>query len=605
MSARRIDDYALIGDLETAALVARDGTIEWLCFPRFDSDACCAALLGDRENGCWEIMLGEAVTHTSRRYRDDTLILETDLVGESGSLRIIDFMPVRGHAPDVVRIVECLDGQVELTSELRLRFDYGRIHPLVETAGPSRCLAVSGPSGVSLDFDDPIEFENRRFTTRASLRKGERRCFVLTWYPSHEDPPERVDPVQALEQTERFWTDWVGGMDYQGDHRPAVVRSLITLKAMTYRPTGGIVAAPTASLPENPGGTRNWDYRYCWLRDATFTLLALIGTGMTHEAAAWIDWLRRAAGGEPIDLQPFYSVTGDPRAIEWEADWLSGFDKAKPVRFGNGAQGQLQLDIYGEVIDAIGQAHAHGLCRNGDADLLVRRIADRVRELWREPDAGLWESRGEPRHYTYSKVMCWVALDRAARWFDGHDDDLAQDYRSLADEVRALVLDKGWNERRGCLTRAFDDPQMDAALLRLPLLGFLPVDDERMAATIAAVERELCVDGLLRRYDTGRTEDGVEGGEGAFVAACFWLVEVMLLQGRTNEASTLFDRILGRANDLGLLAEELDTASSRQLGNFPQALSHLGLVRTAVRLTDARKRNAEDKPEARRGANDR
>ena len=584
MKPKCIGDYALIGDGETAALLGRDGAIEWLCFPRFDSEACCAAILGDKENGCWDFTLEGGVVESTRRYRGESLILETDLSSPTGTVRIIDFMPLRGQAPDVVRIVECIEGEVALASELRLRFDYGRIFPLVRHCSEDRSLAISGPDGVSLDFDDPITFDNRCFTTRCRLAQGERRRFVLTWFPSHEDAPRRVDPEEALEATETYWREWIGKVDYEGRYRDEVVRSLITLKAMIHRPTGGIIAAPTASLPEHLGGERNWDYRYCWLRDATFTLLALLRLGLTEEAEAWIEWLRRAVGGEPIDVRPFYTVTGQSRAIEWQAPWLEGFTGSQPVRFGNLAHEQLQLDVYGQVIDCLFQARAQGLAGGEECDELVRLVAEALAKVWEERDAGIWESRGPPLHHTYSKVMCWVAFDRASAWFEEKDADFASTFADLAQRARARVLAEGWSEKRGAFTGAFGDHALDAALLLLPELGFLLADDPRMAATIAAIEKGLMEEGLVRRYDPEETDDGFDCDEGAFVAAGFWLVEAMAMQGRQDDAQALFDRLLGRANDLGLLAEELEIGGARQLGNFPQALSHLALVRAACRL---------------------
>lgn len=582
MSERRIEDYALIGDGETAALVHRSGSIEWLCFPRFDSEACCAALLGDRENGCWEMTIEGAVGEPSRRYRGDSLILETEIACDEGRVRITDFMPIRGEAPDVVRIVECLQGRAEVTSELLLRFDYGRIHPLVREASDGRLVAISGPDGVSLDFDAPIEFEERRFTSRFSLSEGERSRFVLTWFPSHECVPDRVDPDKALAHTKRFWKDWVSKAEYDGEHRGAVVRSMITLKALIHRPTGGMVAAPTASLPEHFGGSRNWDYRYCWLRDATLTLLALVRMGLREEASAWINWLRRAAGGEPLMLQPFYTVMGDHRAFEWEANWLCGFANSRPVRFGNRAEKQLQLDIYGQVIDALYQAHAEGIgTEDDDTDKLIRLLAGKLEEIWREPDAGIWESRGPPRHHTYSKIMCWVAFDRAADWFSRHDSEMAERYERLAEEVREQVFERGFDPKRNCFVAAYGETDLDAALLRIPHLKFLPADDERMIGTVAAIEAELCSDGLVRRYLPERFDDGLEGDEGAFVAACFWLADVYHMQGRTGDAQALCERLIGRMNDLGLLAEQLSYETGEQCGNFPQGLSHLALLASA------------------------
>ncbi|WP_299308960.1 glycoside hydrolase family 15 protein [uncultured Croceicoccus sp.] len=588
MSQRRIADYAMIGDGETAALVGRDGAIEWLCFPRFDGEACLTALLGDHENGCWRMMPEGPITATDRRYRGESLILETDLTCETGTIRIVDFMSERGDTPDVVRIVECIEGEVELKSELALRFDYGRVHPLVRQEDGARALAISGPDGVALDFDDPIEFADRRFCTHRRLKKGEKSRFVLSWYPSHEEAPCRVDPDEALRETEAFWAGWIGELDYEGGHRAIVVRSLITLKAMIHRRTGGIVAAPTASLPEELGGERNWDYRFCWLRDATLSLLALTRMGFGDEARAWIEWLRRAVGGDPIDVQPFYTVTGDHRTLEWEAPWLPGFEESTPVRFGNGAVEQLQLDIYGEVIDALYQAKQEGIADGETSDQLMRLLTARVEDLWEQPDAGIWESRGPLRHHTYSKVMCWVAFDRAACWFRADDPELSAHYCDLADRVKALVMEKGWNAERGSFVGAFDRPELDAAVLRLPTVGFIDACDDKMIATVARIEAELCEDGLVRRYDPEDTDDGLTCGEGAFVAVCCWLGDVLYLQGRKDDARAMLDRLCARSNDLGLLAEQLETGGDRQLGNFPQALSHLALIGLAARIDSAR-----------------
>ncbi|WP_126173678.1 glycoside hydrolase family 15 protein [Altericroceibacterium xinjiangense] len=592
MSRKDIADYALIGDCETAALINRQGTLEWLCFPRFDSEACCTALLGDEENGCWKIDVAGATGETSRRYRGDTLILETEIACETGRVRLIDFMPIRGEAPDVVRIVECLEGEAEVTSQLLLRFDYGRINPLVYEKGEKRAVAISGPDGVSLNFDVGIEFADRRFTSQFTITEGERRSLVLTWFPSHEKVPDRVDPIRALRDTEDFWADWLEEVEYHGEYRDTVVRSLITLKALIHRPTGGIIAAPTSSLPENPGGVRNWDYRYCWLRDATFTLLALTSMGMKQEAKAWIDWLRRATGGDPIHLQPFYTVTGDHRALEWTADWLSGFNGAQPVRFGNGAEIQLQLDVYGEVVDALYQAIEQGISDSPETLALIGMLADCLEKEWQKPDAGIWEIRSNPLHHTYSKVMCWAAFDRAAAAFRDHDEERCRRYRDLAREVAEEVLEKGFDKELNAFVYAFGSKKMDAAALRIPLVGFLPPDDPRVVGTVEAIERELKHGPLVRRY-AGDIEDGLEGDEGAFVAASFWLADVYCMQGRKDDARAIFEGLLDRANDLGLLSEELALDSTRQLGNFPQGLSHLSLVGTAYRLMNG---HGEDRP---------
>jgi GH15 family glucan-1,4-alpha-glucosidase len=580
--AKRIEDYALIGDGQTAALVHTSGTIDWLCLPRFDSEACFAAMLGDEDNGCWQIApLGE-VTSTTRRYQGDTLVLETEFTTPDGVIAVVDFMPPRGEAPDVVRIVEGRAGTVDVRSMLAIRFDYGRIHPLIRDDGDI-VRAVAGPNAVRLDFDVPIDFGDRWGESRFTVRAGDRRHFVMTWYPAERDAPSPVDAERALADTCAFWGDWVGGTDYRGDYRDVVIRSLITLKALIHQPTGAIVAAPTSSLPERPGGDRNWDYRFCWLRDATFSLLAMVTAGLYAEARDWVRWLRRAVAGEPIELQPFYSVGGDRRLIEWEADWLAGFGGARPVRFGNGAAGQLQLDVHGEVLDTLFLATRKGVDRDPDTDAMFRLLVRNLEGEWRKPDAGIWESRGDPSHHVYSKAMCWVAFDRAARWFDGNDAALSSHYRLLADEVKAEVLERGFDRDRNAFTSAYGDATLDASVLRLPLVGFIAADDPRMIGTVAAIERELIRDGFVLRYQTGQTDDGVGGDEGAFLAASFWLVDVYTMQGRMADAQTLFERLAGLVNDVGLLSEEI--GKTGMLGNFPQALSHLALVNAAMNLT--------------------
>ncbi|MCQ8783717.1 glycoside hydrolase family 15 protein [Mangrovibrevibacter kandeliae] len=584
MTTKDIGDYAMIGDGETAALVGRDGTIEWLCMPDFDSEACFASLLGDRDNGCWRMAPVSEPTATSRRYRGDSLILETLFETESGTVAVIDFMPMRGVAPDVVRIVEGRSGRVAMSSELMLRFGYGRVHPLIRQEAETDLIAIAGPVGVVLRCDVPIEHGERQFDSRFTVAAGERVTFTLTCFTSYKEVPNRVDPAEALRQTEGFWADWAGPIGYDGEHRDSVVRSLVTLKGLIHRPTGGIVAAPTAALPEWPGGERNWDYRFCWLRDATFALLAFLQVGLRDEAHAWVRWLRRAVAGEPIMLQPFYTIRGERRVPEYEADWLEGFNGARPVRLGNAATGQLQLDVYGEVLDTLFFADKHGIERDGDSEALVRLLADNLEDLWEKPDAGIWESRGEPRHHTYSKVMCWTAFDRASRWFEESDPEASRRYRDLADRVKAVVLEKGFHADRNSFVRAFDDSALDAAALRLPLVGFLPADDPRVLGTVAAIETHLMRDGLVARYETGATDDGVGGDEGAFVAAGYWLANVYALQGRRGDAEALFHRLTESSNDVGLLSEELKFADRRLLGNFPQALSHLSLVNAALDL---------------------
>ncbi|UXC91476.1 glycoside hydrolase family 15 protein [Sphingobium sp. RSMS] len=581
-SDKQIADYGLIGDGETAALVARDATIEWLCMPRFDSEACFAALLGHEENGCWRMGSIDAVTGTRRRYLGDSLVLETIVQTDSGEAAIIDFMPPRGEAPDIVRIVECRKGALSMRSDLALRFDYGQVHPLVRRHGDDRVVAMAGPDGIVIDSDIAIQFEDRRFTSQFTLEKGERHWFVLTWFPSHERRPEPVDPDVALRQTRNFWHEWVSRIDYRGEYRHAVVRSLITLKALIHEPTGGIVAAPTASLPERLGGQRNWDYRFCWLRDSTMSLLALLQAGLTDEARSWLFWLRRAVGGEPIDLRPFYTVSGDRRVQEWEADWLPGFAQSRPVRFGNAAIEQLQLDSYGDVIGTLAAAARHGIEPNGDGDALVCLLADALEDKWEKPDAGIWESRGSPLHHVYSKAMAWLAFDQAAKWFDRRDDDRSRRYRHLASKVHAQVLDCGFDADLNSFVGAYGCKHLDAACLRLPAIGFLPADDSRIVGTIAATERDLMRDGMVRRYRTDEMRDGVGGDEGGFLAASFWLVDALALQGRRRDARAMFEHLCSLANDLGLLSEEVD--GTMLLGNFPQALSHLSLVSAAMSL---------------------
>ncbi|MGN6268535.1 MAG: glycoside hydrolase family 15 protein [Sphingomonas sp.] len=583
---KRIEDYALIGDGQTAALVHKNGSIDWLCLPRFDSEACFAALVGDEDNGCWRIAPEGSVQATKRRYQGDTLVLETEFATADGTIAVIDFMPMRGEAPDIVRIVEGRKGRVAMVSELAIRFDYGRIHPLIRQSDDGWTSAVAGPNAVRLDFEVPVEFDGRWGSSRFTVAEGERVRFVMTWFESYKDTPEPVDAEQALADTCTYWADWAGKACYEGGYRDLVMRSLITLKALIHLPTGGIVAAPTSSLPERIGGDRNWDYRFCWLRDSTFTLLAMVKAELFGEAAAWVAWLRRAIAGEPIELQPFYSVLGDRRLIEWNADWLAGYCGSQPVRFGNAAAAQLQLDIYGEVLDTLFIAAEHDEERDSDTDALFRLLAKSVEDQWQQPDAGIWESRGKARHHVYSKGMCWVAFDRAARWFEHHDAALSRHYRGLAERVKQEVLDKGYDSKRNAFIRAYDDPALDAAVLRLPLVGFIKADDPRMIGTVAAIERDLMQGGFVARYQTDRTDDGVGGGEGAFLAASFWLADVYALQGREEDARALFERLCGLANDVGLLAEEY--GDDRQLGNFPQALSHLSLVVTALNLTTDR-----------------
>ncbi|MBX5474274.1 MAG: glycoside hydrolase family 15 protein [Thermoleophilia bacterium] len=582
----RIEDYALIGDLQTAALVERGGSIDWLCLPRFDAGACFAALLGSPDNGRWLLAPAEGGT-PSRRYLDDTLVLETTWETPSGVARVLDFMPPRERAPDLVRIVEGVRGRVAMRSELTIRFDYGRIVPWVRRIGDARA-AVAGPDALCFRTSAPTRGENMHTVSRFSVAAGERVPFVLTWYPSHEPPPQPIDPERALADTEAFWREWCSRCTtpLPPRWRPLVRRSLMVLKALTYAPTGGIVAAPTTSLPERIGGVRNWDYRYCWLRDATLTLLALLNAGYAEEAASWRLWLLRAVAGDPADVQIMYGVAGERRLTELELPWLPGYEGSRPVRIGNAACEQLQLDVFGEVLDALYQARAHGVAVQQEAWAIQRALLDHLEEAWREPDEGLWEIRGERRHFVHSKVMAWVAFDRAVRTVEtqGLEGPLER-WRALRDAIHAEVCERGYDPELGSFVQSYGSTELDASLLLLPLVGFLPASDPRIVGTVAAIERELVHEGLVLRYRT--REHGIDGlppGEGVFLPCSFWLVDCYELLGRHEEAHALFERLLGLSNDVGLLAEEYDPRAGRLLGNFPQAFTHLALVNAALAI---------------------
>ena len=589
--AARIEDYGLIGDLQTAALVSREGSVDWCCFPRFDSGACFAKLLGDAENGRWSLSPASAVTASRRRYRGNTLVLETELETADGTVRLIDFMPPRGEAPDIVRIIEGVEGRVPMRMDLTIRFDYGSIVPWVRRTDEG-ILAVAGPDALILTTPVGLVGENMHTVADFTVSAGNRVPFVLTWYPSNRDMPERVDAEQALEDTVSFWDDWGGQCTHHGRFEEPLRRSLVTLKALTYAPTGGIVAAPTTSLPEAIGGVRNWDYRFCWLRDATLTLLSLVRAGYDDEARAWRDWLLRAiAGGASGDLQIMYGLAGERRLTEFEIPWLSGYEESRPVRVGNAASNQLQLDVYGEVSDALYHARDAGLEASAGAWALTRKLLDWLESGWREPDEGIWEVRGPRRHFTHSKVMAWVAFDRAARSVEeqGLDGPVGR-WRAIADEIHAEVCREGFDAKLGAFTQSFSSPRLDASLLMMPLVGFLPATDSRVVGTVAAMERELVRDGLVERYradDENVDVDGLPPGEGVFLPCSFWLVQVLTLQGRLDEAQALFERLLALRNDLGLLSEEYDVDAGRLVGNFPQAFSHIGLVNTAVLLEKA------------------
>ncbi len=586
----RIEDYALIGDLQTAALVNRSGSIDWCCFPRFDSGACFAALLGDANNGRWLIAPKTKVERTARRYRSDTLILESVYTTAEGTVRAIDFMPPRGTAPDIVRIVEGLDGRVPMRSELVIRFDYGKTVPWVRRVDSAR-VAVAGPDALCFRTEVDVHGEDMRTVAEFEIEAGERIPFVLTWFPSHEEIPEAVDAERALTESEDYWLDWAGKCRHSSDYHEALHHSLLVLKALTYAPTGGIVAAPTTSLPENLGGVRNWDYRFCWLRDATLTLLAMLNAGYKDEAEAWRSWLLRAVAGDPGDLQIMYGLAGERRLEELELDWLPGFADSTPVRIGNAASKQVQLDVYGEMLDALYQSRVQGLPPDDNAWAVVRKLLEWLEEGWRMEDSGIWEVRGPTRHFTHSKVMAWVAFDRAVRFHEEFDRKGPVDrWRALRDEIHAQVLEHGWSEEKQSFTQSFGSDELDASLLLLPLVGFLPPDDERIVSTVAAIRRELTDDGLVLRYRVGEdaADDGLPGDEGVFLPCSFWLAQVLALQGRHEEARELFERLLDLRNDVGLLSEEYDPRAGRQLGNFPQAFTHLALVDAAIALGEGR-----------------
>ena len=583
--SQRIEDYALIGDCETVALVGRDGSIDWLCWPRFDSPACFAALLGGPEHGRWKIAPLAEPKRIERRYRDGSLILETRFETTDGAATLIDFMPPRGTASDVVRMVRGDRGHVRFRSELVLRFDYGSIVPWVTHIEDGRRRAVAGPDMALLQSSVPLHGENLTTVGDFSVGPGDTASFVLTYGPSYRPPPDAVVPAHALDETESFWREWSGRCTYQGKWRDAVLRSLITLKALTYRPTGGIVAAPTTSLPEQLGGPRNWDYRFCWLRDSTFMLLSLMDAGYREEARAWHQWLLRAIAGSASQMQVMYGVTGERHLREWEIDWLPGYAGSAPVRIGNAAYDQLQLDVYGEIMDTLHQARHAGLAISEEGWALERLLVEHLTGIWDQPDEGIWEVRGGKRHFVHSKVMVWVALDRAirsARHF-GLDAPL-DEWCRFRDHVHHEVCQRGFNPNKNAFVQAYDSDVLDAATLLLPLVGFVSANDPRMRGTVAAIERELTVDGLVRRYDTRAAADGLPPGEGAFLACSFWLADNLVLQGRNDEAERLLERLLALRNDVGLLAEEYDPHNRRQLGNFPQGFSHLALIDTAYNL---------------------
>jgi GH15 family glucan-1,4-alpha-glucosidase len=580
-----IEDYALIGDCHTAALVGRDGSIDWLCFPRFDSAACFAALLGEPAHGRWLIAPAAQVLGIRRKYRDDTLILETEFETSEGAVRIIDCMPLSDERWDVLRIVEGLRGRVAMRMELIIRFDYGSIVPWVRKLGDT-LLATAGPDTLELRTPVAVHGEDLKTVAEFYVSKGERTPFALSYRFSHEPALQAADPERALMATENWWREWSGRCIYQGRWRDAVVRSLITLKTLTYEPTGGMVAAPTTSLPEKRGGVRNWDYRYCWLRDATFTLNALLLSGYHEEAVAWREWLLRAAAGRPDDLQTLYSVTGERRLDEYELSWLPGYRGAAPVRVGNAASKQFQLDVYGEVMDTLHLARAAALEPEPAAWRIQVTLLAFLDSNWQRPDEGIWEIRGPRRHFTHSKVMAWVAFDRAIKDVEVFGlDGPVEHWRQTRDAIHAQVCTAGYDARRNTFVQSYSSPHLDASLLLIPQVGFLPPDDSRVRGTVEAIERALIVDGLVLRYSTATDVDALPPDEGTFLPCSFWLADALVLIGRREEGEALFERLLGLSNDVGLLSEEYDPRDRHMLGNFPQALTHMALVNTARLLS--------------------
>jgi len=583
---RRLEDYAVVGDLQSAALVGADGAIDWLCLPRFDSDACFAALLGDERHGRWTMAPADHPRPAGRRYRPGTLVLETDLEGDGGAVRLVDCMPPRDEVPDLVRVVEGVRGAVRMRSRLAPRFGYGATLPWIHTWG-RWATAGAGPDTLVLTAPVELRREGADLVADFTVAAGERVAFHLGWHRSYERTPAPSDPLRALAGTEAFWSEWSSRCAVRGPWSGAMIRSLITLKALTYAPSGGIVAAATTSLPECPGGTRNWDYRFCWLRDATFVLFALMDAGYASEARAWRNWLVRAVAGDPRQIQVLYGVGGERRLEELELGWLPGYEGSAPVRIGNSAARQQQLDVLGEVMDSLHQSR-----RLLDPDervwALQRGLLEFLEARWERPDHGIWEVRGPRLHFTHSKVMAWVAVDRAVRDVERFGlEGPVERWRSLRRAIHDDVCRHAWDPGKNSLTQAYGSPALDAALLLVPLVGFLPICDARVRGTVAAIERELLEDGLVRRYDTATAVDGLPAGEGLFLACSFWLADVWALQGRRDEAVALFERLLSLANDVGLLSEEYDPSARRLVGNFPQAFSHVALLNTARNLTEA------------------
>ena len=591
----KLEDYALIGDCQTAALVGIDGSIDWLCFPRFDSGACFAALLGGEEHGRWRIAPVGEIRATRRQYRPGTLVLETEFETDTGVARVTDCMPPRDGLPDVLRSVECRRGTVQMRMELVIRFDYGSITPWVQRT-PRGISAIAGPDMVRLRTDVPVFGENFRTVAEFELREGDQVSFDLTWYPSNEREPREVDHSGTIHDTERWWREWSDRCSYgdgpcedglaEAHWTDAVRRSLITLKALTYAPTGGIVAAPTTSLPEHLGGVRNWDYRFCWLRDATFTLYAMMNAGYRDEARAWREWLLRAVAGKPSQMQIMYGISGERRLTEVELGWLPGYENSSPVRIGNAAYNQFQLDVPGEVMDALHQCRRVGLEPSSATWDMQQALLRFLETVWDKPDEGIWEVRGPRRHFTHSKVMAWVAFDRALKGVElfGLEGE-ADRWRSLRDRIHAEICQRGFDPETGAFMQSYGSKFLDASVLMMPLVGFVEADDPRMVGTVKAIERRLLVDGFVARYETDPSVDGLPPGEGTFLPCSFWLADQYALMGRHGDARDLFERLLSIRNDVGLLSEEFDVANGRLVGNFPQAFTHIGLINTAYNLS--------------------
>src|SRR5262245_6564692 len=597
-----IEDYAIIGDCETVELVCPDGSIDWLCWPRFDSDACFAALLGSSDHGRWLIGPISPVTQVRRQYRDSTLILETTFETEEGSATLVDFMPLRATASDIVRLVVGRTGRVQFKTELAIRFDYGTTVPWVSRPQPGTLMAIAGPNRLTLHTDVPLRGKEFKTVGEFTIEAGETISFNLTYSASHLPPVDKIDVAAALADTETYWRKWSEQCNSTGEWSEATIRSLITLKALTYRPTGGIVAAPTTSLPERLRGMRNWDYRFCWLRDATLTLLALMGAGYFNEAQEWQNWLLRAAAGNPAQLQIMYGIAGERRLTEWEVPWLPGYEGAKPVRIGNAAHAQLQLDVYGEVLDTLHAARRGKLGANEAGWSLQCAMLRHLEKIWRSPDEGIWEIRDEPRHFTYSKIMAWVAFDRGIKAVEEHNLKApVERWRHIRGQFHQQVCKHGFNARLDSFVQSYGSSELDASLLLIPIVGFLPAEDPRVRGTLAAVESLLIADGFVLRYNSARASDGLPPGEGCFLACSFWLADAYILQGRVDEAGRLFEPLLSLRNGVGMLSEEYDLKQRRLVGNFPQAFSHVALVNTALNLTQAAK-PAEQRASPRRRA---